>query len=93
MARALALQRGQSGRGAGALERCPALRGTGKVKPEQACAIIALACETPESSGLPFTHWSERALADEAAGRGIVDRILQRSVGRILKRDCRIFCA
>ena len=71
-----------------------------RIKPEQACAIIALACETPESSGLPFTHWSERALADEAVRRGIVDRISQRSVGRILKRsrsqatrDCQEFCA
>ena len=35
-----------------------------KIKPKQACAIIALACETPESSGLPFTHWGERALAE-----------------------------
>ena len=58
-----------------------------RIKPEQACAIIALACETPESSGLPFTHWSEQALAGEAAGRGIIDPISQRSVGRVLKRS------
>ena len=57
------------------------------IKPEQVCAIIALACETPESSGLPFTHWSEQALADEAVRRGIIDQISQRSVGRILKRS------
>ena len=52
-----------------------------RIKPEQACAIIALACETPENSGLPFTHWSERALADEAVRRGIIDRI-SRALGQ-----------
>lgn len=58
-----------------------------RITPEQICAIIALACETPEDSGLPFSHWSEQALADEAMKRGIIDRISQRSVGRILKRS------
>ena len=75
---------------AGARERsgdAPRSGAPARIKPEQACAIIALACETPESSGLPFTHWSERALAGEAAGRGIIDPISQRSVGRVLKRS------
>lgn len=54
---------------------------------EQTCAIIALACEPPAKSGLPFSHWTQQALADEAVRRGLVDQISQRSVGRILKRN------
>lgn len=57
------------------------------ITPEQICAIVALACEAPEDSGLPFSHWSEQALADEAVRRGLIDQISQRSVGRILKRS------
>ncbi len=57
------------------------------ITPEQICAIIGLACETVEDSGLPFSHWCEQALADEAVKRGIIDQISQRSVGRILKRS------
>jgi len=58
-----------------------------RITAEQICAIVALACEAPEASDLPFSHWSQQALADEAMRRGIVDRISQRSVGRILKRS------
>jgi transposase len=52
---------------------------------EQACAIIALACEPPAASGRPITHWSQNELAREAVKRGLVGRISQRSVGRMLK--------
>ena len=41
--------------------------------PEQICAILALACEPPEASGIPITHWSQSALAREAVKRGLVD--------------------
>ena len=58
-----------------------------RITPEQTCAIVALACETPEGSALPVSHWTQQALADEAMRRGIIDRISQRSVGRILKRS------
>jgi hypothetical protein len=27
--------------------------------PEQVCAIVALACEPPEKSELPLSHWSQ----------------------------------
>ena len=54
--------------------------------PEQICSIVALACEAPEASGPPLTHWSQNALAREAVRRGLVERISQRQVGRILKR-------
>ena len=53
--------------------------------PEQICRIVALACEDPEASGKPVTHWSPQELADEAVKRGIVESISARSVDRFLK--------
>jgi putative transposase len=52
---------------------------------EQWCQIIALACEPPEASARPISHWTPRELADEACKRGIVERISERHVGRFLK--------
>jgi putative transposase len=52
---------------------------------EQWCQIIALACEPPEASGRPISHWTPRELADEARKRGIVATISERHVGRFLK--------
>lgn len=52
--------------------------------PEQITQIIALACEEPENSGRPISHWTPRELADEAVKRRIVDYISPRTVGRIL---------
>ena len=54
--------------------------------PAQICSIMALACEPPEASGLPISHWSQSDLAREAQKRGLVESISQRSVGRFLKR-------
>jgi putative transposase len=51
----------------------------------QWCQIIALACEPPEVSGRPISHWTPRELADEACNRGIVGTISKRHVGRFLK--------
>ena len=42
---------------------------------EQLTKIIALACELPEESDRPVTHWTPRELAAEATRRGIVDSI------------------
>lgn len=53
--------------------------------PEQVVQIIALACEKPDASGRPISHWSARELAAEAQVRGIVANISARSVGRFLK--------
>ena len=53
--------------------------------PEQICQIVALACEPPEASGRPVTHWTHAELADEAIKRNIVESISSRSVGRFLK--------
>lgn len=56
-----------------------------KFTPEQVVQIVALACERPEESGRPISHWTPRELADEAQMRGIVQTISARSVGRFLK--------
>lgn len=52
---------------------------------EQWCQLIALACEPPEASERPISHWTPRELADEARKRGIVATISERHVGRFLK--------
>jgi putative transposase len=54
---------------------------------EQACQIVALACESPKESGRPCTHWTQKELADEAIKREIVPTISCRQVGRFLKRS------
>ncbi len=53
--------------------------------PEQIVQLVALACEPPEQSGRPLSHWTARELADEAQQRQIVPRISPRSVGLFLK--------
>lgn len=54
--------------------------------PEQLCQLMVVACEKPEASGRPVTHWTPPELADEVVKRGIVKQISPRSVGRFLKR-------
>jgi putative transposase len=53
---------------------------------EQIVEILALACEKPDASGYPLSHWTPQALAAEAVKRRLVERISPRSVGRFLKR-------
>jgi putative transposase len=52
---------------------------------EQITQILAVACEEPEHSGRPVTHWTPRELAEEVIQRGIVASISVRHVGRFLK--------
>jgi len=52
---------------------------------EQVASIIALACELPESLGLPFSHWSPSLLRKEVINRGIVESISAVHIGRFLK--------
>ena len=52
---------------------------------DQIAMILAVACEPPEKSGRPVTHWTSRELADEVIKRGIVATISVRHVGRFLK--------
>ena len=56
-----------------------------RFEPEQICAIIALACESPSDSGRLFTHWTQATLAAAAAESGIVESISAHSVGRFLR--------
>lgn len=53
----------------------------------QVTQLLALACESPQDSGVPISHWSARDLADVAVKRGIVAAISARSVQRFLKRS------
>ena len=57
----------------------------GKFTAEQVTQIVAVACEKPEDSGRPITHWSPRELAEEVQQREIVESISVRHVGRFLK--------
>lgn len=54
---------------------------------EQVVQIVALACEDPQASQVPTSHWTPKELAKEAVHRGIVKRISPRSVERFLKRS------
>ena len=58
---------------------------TGAFSVEQVVAIVALACESPEKSERPVSHWTPKELAAEAIKRGIVGKISPRSAGRFLK--------
>jgi putative transposase len=53
---------------------------------DQRCQIEALACEKPEKSGRPITHWTAREIADELKQRKIVANISPRHAARLLKR-------
>ena len=53
--------------------------------PEQIIDIIAVACEDPQDSGHPLSHWTPSALAREVIHRGLVASISSRQVGRFLK--------
>jgi putative transposase len=57
----------------------------GKFTAEQVTQVLAVACEPPEDSGRPVTHWTPRELADEVTKRRIVESISARHVGRFLK--------
>jgi transposase len=70
------------------LEDLPRPGAPARITPEQVCQIMALACEEPEDSERPITHWTAREVADEIIQRGIVDKISPRHAARLLKR-CR----
>jgi len=57
-----------------------------KFSAEQIVQLVAVACEAPQASGYPISHWSPKEVAQEAIKRGIVDSISERQVGRFLKR-------
>jgi transposase len=57
-----------------------------RITADQLSQIVALACEKPEASERPITHWSSREIADEIIQRGIVEQISPRHAARLLKR-------
>jgi transposase len=57
----------------------------GKFTPEQVTQILAVACEPPEKSHRPMTHWTAHELADEVVTRGIVTSISPSQVARYLR--------
>ena len=57
-----------------------------RITADQRCRIEALACEKPEESDRPITHWSAREIADELKKRKIVENISPRHAARLLKR-------
>ena len=55
-----------------------------KFTAEELAQIFAVACEKPENSGRPITHWTHTELVDEVVKRGIVKSISVRHLGRLL---------
>jgi homeodomain-containing protein len=70
---------------AGILDDAPRPGGPATFSPEQIVQVVAVACEPPEKSGRPISHWTHRELADEVKKRQIVKDIAPRTVGRFLK--------
>ena len=56
-----------------------------RISADQICQIVALACEPPEQSGRPITHWTSREIADEIMKRGLVEHISPRHAARLLE--------
>lgn len=56
-----------------------------RITADQRCQIEALACEKPENSERPISHWSAREIADEIIKRKIVSEISPRHAARLLK--------
>ena len=68
------------------LQDLPRSGAPARITAEQRCQIEGLACEQPEDSERPISHWMGREIADEIMKRGIVEQISARHAGRLLKR-------
>ena len=69
------------------LQDAPRPGAPAKITADQRCQIEALACEKPETSERPITHWTAREIADELKKRQIVADISPRHAARLLKRS------
>ncbi|MSR58204.1 MAG: helix-turn-helix domain-containing protein [Planctomycetaceae bacterium] len=67
------------------LRDAPRSGSPGKFTAEQVTRILAVACEPPEQSGRPITHWTNAELRDEVVKRGIVTSISVSQVGCYLR--------
>jgi transposase len=68
------------------LSDAPRSGSPGKFTAEQLALIIAVACEAPEASGRPVTHWTPAELADEVVQRGLVEAISPSTVRDLLRQ-------
>ena len=68
------------------LEDLPRSGSPPRITADQVCKIMGMACEKPEESERPISHWTGREIADEIIKRGIVDQISPRHSARLLKR-------
>ena len=68
------------------LEELPRPGRPARITADQVCHIQQLACEKPEESGRPISHWTNREVADEVMKRGIVAQISPRHAARLLKK-------
>ena len=68
------------------LRDAPRSGAKGKFTAEHITQILAVACEPPEKSGRPITHWTRDELRDEVIKRGIVPSISGSQVGRFLRQ-------
>ena len=68
------------------LRDAPRSGSPGTITAEQITQILAVACEPPEKSDRPITHWTRRELAEEVVKRGIIPSISESYVGKRLKR-------
>jgi len=64
------------------LEDAPRWGCPSKITSTQFAEIIAMACETPEKYGVPFSHWTAPALAQTVVRRNVVAMVSARQVGR-----------
>jgi len=69
------------------LQDAPRPGAPARISADQRCRIEALACEKPEESERPITHWTAREIADEVKKRKIVEHISPRHAARLLKRN------
>jgi putative transposase len=68
------------------LEDLPRPGAPRQITADQRCQIEAMACEDPEDTGRPISHWTAREIADEIIARGILETISPRHAARPLKR-------
>ena len=69
------------------LQDAPRPGAPAQITADQRCRIEALACEKPEESERPITHWTAREIAEEVMKRKIVESISPRHAARLLKRS------
>lgn len=68
------------------LEDMPRPGRRARITADQVCQIQQMACEKPEESERPISHWTGREIADEVVKRGIVAQISPRHAARLLKK-------